>query len=48
MITNEELSKVQISMLTDEMKAKKISNSDYLKKIKPFILLQMEAKKWSP
>ena len=43
-----ELSKVQISMLTDEMKAKKISNADYLKKIKPFILLQMEAKKWSP
>jgi hypothetical protein len=43
-----ELSKVQISMLTDDMKAKKISNAEYLKKIKPFILLQMEAKKWSP
>jgi hypothetical protein len=35
-------------MLTDDMKEKKISNADYLKKIKPFILLQMEAKKWSP
>ncbi len=33
-------------MLTDEMKAKKISNAEYLKKI--IILLQMEAKKWSP
>ncbi len=35
-------------MLTDDMKEKKILNTDYLKKIKPFILLQMEAKKWSP
>jgi len=42
-----ELSKTQISLFTDDLRSKKLTNEEYLKKIKPFILVQMEAKKWS-
>lgn len=43
-----ELSKTQICNFSDDLKSKKITHEEYLKKIKPFILLQMEAKRWSP
>jgi len=42
-----ELSKIEISMISDDLKAEKITNEEYLKKIRPHILLQMEAKKWA-
>jgi hypothetical protein len=42
-----EFSKIQISMISDELKAEKITNEEYLKKVRPHILLQMEAKKWA-
>ena len=43
-----ELAKTQIMNFSDDLKSKKITNEEYLKKIKPFIMLQMEAKRWAP
>ena len=42
-----ELAKTQIMNFSDDLKAKQITNEEYLKKIKPFIMLQMEAKRWA-
>jgi hypothetical protein len=42
-----ELSRTQMSLLTDDLRAKRLSNEEYLQKLKPLIRLQMEAKKWA-